>query len=715
MPKATDNIQEEADFAKTKTGWYERWSAEMTAANKALLKYHQRANKVVNRYVDRRGAGEEDWFKLNIFHSNIETVQSMLYGHLPKVDVSRCFADADDDVARVAGVIIERMLNYDIQRPADSYTTVLRQCLEDRLVPGLGEARIRYEVETEEVEHEAINFVGDDGEVTEAAEAYTEENVTYEAAIVDYIHWRDVLWSPCRTYADKRWKAYRSYLTRDALIERFGERVGKQIPLTKSSLPNVELDYTEKEMPNKDAWARAEVWEIWSEEYMQVFWWSKDYHKILDIVDDPLEIDGFYPSCMPMVANTTTSAFMPIPDYHMAQDLYNQVDKLETRISLITEAVKVVGVYDKSAEGVKRMLVEGIENDLIPVDNWAMFAEKGGIQGTVDWMPIAEIAETMGHLVRQRDEHISLLNEITGMNEIMRGGTSGGNPGGPVTATESTTAARFGSVRMQALQEQFADFASSLMNLKAQVISKHFSPQTIAKQANVMHMTKADQEFVEQAIQLIKNMPELLWRIEIKSENLAMVDYAILKGERTEFLMAMSQFIQAAMPLGQIEPSAIPFLLEMMKWAMAGFKGSNEIEGVLDQLLEQAQQVLQEKAQKPPEPTEAEKSAKAEAEADKAKHGMQMELQQAKVQGDLQKENAKLEASLKEVQAQLDAAVAETQAISATKIQEIDAATEADILKQQVKHDLAVKEEEHETGEVIKREKAKPKPTTSKS
>ena len=713
MPKAIENIQEEADFAKTKTGWHQRWSAELNAADKALRKFHQRGNKVVNRYVDRRGVGEEDWFKLNIFHSNIETVQAMLYGNLPKVDVSRCFADADDDVARVAGVIIERMLNYDIQRPADSYTTVLRQCLEDRLVPGLGEARIRYEVETEATEHEAINFVGDDEEVQELAPAYTEENVTYEAAIVDYIHWRDILWSPCRTYADKRWKAYRSYLTRDALVKRFGEKMGKLIPLTKSSLPNVELDYTEKDAPNSDAWARAEVWEIWSEEYMKVFWWCKDYPKILDIVDDPLELDGFYPSGMPMVANTTTSAFMPIPDYHMAQDLYTQVDKLETRISMITEAVKVVGVYDKSAEGIKRMLIEGVENDLIPVDNWAMFAEKGGINGTIDWLPIAEIAETMGHLVKQRDEHITLLNEITGMNEIMRGGTSGNNPGGPVTATESTTAARFGSVRMQALQEQFADFASSLMRLKAQVICQHFSPQTIAQQANVQHMNKADQQFIEPAMALIKSMPELLWRIEIKSENLAMVDYAILKSERTEFLMAMSQFIQAAMPLGQIEPSSIPFLLEMMKWAMAGFKGSNEIEGVMDQLLEQAQQMLQQKAEQPPEPSPEEKAAQADAEADKAKHGMQMELQQSKVQGDLQKENAKLKTKMEEIQAQLEAAIAETQAISATKISEIDAATEADILKQQVSHDLDAKAEEQETDEFIKREKAKPTPTSS--
>ena len=707
MPKATDNIQEEADFTKSKGGWYQRWDAELTAARKASTKYHNRANKVVNRFVDRRGAGEEDWFKLNIFHSNIETVQAMLYGNLPKVDVSRCFADADDDVARVAGVIIERMLNYDIQRPADSYTTVLRQCLEDRLVPGLGEARIRYEVEMEDEEVEPINFVGDDGKVVELAEGYTEERVTYEAAIVDYVHWRDVLWSPCRTYADKRWKAYRSYLTRDALVKRFGEKTGKLIPLNKTSLPDVELQYTEKESPNKDAWARAEIWEIWSEEYEQVFWFCQDWPKILDIVDDPLELDGFYPGAHPMVANITTTAFMPIPDYHMAQDLYNQIDKLETRISLITEAVKVVGVYDKSADGVKRMMVEGIENDLIPVDNWAMFAEKGGIQGTVQWMPIAEIAETMGHLVVQRDQHIDLLNEITGMNEIMRGGTSNKNPGGPVTATESTTAARFGSVRMQALQEMFANFAADLMRLKAQVICKHFSPETIVKQSNAKYMNKADQQYIQPAIALLKEMPELLWRIDIKSESLAMVDYAILKQERVEFMGAMSQYIQAAMPLAQIEQATVPFLLEMMKWTMAGFKGSNDIEGTMDQLLEAAQQSLQKKQEQPPEPSPEEKAAQVEAEGEKQKHQNSMELQQAKVQGDIQKDMEKLQNKLKEIQAQLDANIGETQAISTTKISEIDASAESNILIQQVGHDLDTKAEEHETDEIIKRERAK--------
>jgi len=77
------------------------------------------------------------------------------------------------------------------------------------------------------------------------------------------------------------------------------------------------------------------------------------------VKDDLLKLTGFFPCPEPMVANITTTAFMPIPDYKIGQDLYLEIDKLESRISLITEAVKVVGVYDQAAEGVKRLMSEG--------------------------------------------------------------------------------------------------------------------------------------------------------------------------------------------------------------------------------------------------------------------------------------------------------------------------------------------------------------------
>ena len=57
--------------------------------------------------------------------------------------------------------------------------------------------------------------------------------------------------------------------------------------------------------------------------------------------------------------------------------------------------------------------------------------------------------------------------------------------------------------------------------------------------------------------------------------------------ERTEFLNALAVFLQSSAPIMQLEPSATPILLELLKWGLAGFKGGQEIESVIDAAIQQ--------------------------------------------------------------------------------------------------------------------------------
>jgi len=136
----------------------------------------------------------------------------------------------------------------------------------------------------------------------------------------------------------------------------------------------------------------------------------------------------------------------------MAEDQYNEIDLLQTRISILTEAVKAVGVYDKNADGVQRMFTEGTDNTLIPVDSWAAFSENGGLRGAVDWMPIEAVTNAIDRLTALRNDSIELLQQITGMADVMRGQLQNQYEG----VGQTKQKAKFGSVRVQALQQQFA-------------------------------------------------------------------------------------------------------------------------------------------------------------------------------------------------------------------------------------------------------------------
>lgn len=673
-----ETIESKKDFEKDARGQYDLWQQEMSASKGAFGKYNKRANNTVSKYLNDRKGSEEKSFRLNLFNSNINTIQSMMFGKLPEIQFSRKNIDPNDDVARVAAMILGRMLNGDIGKPNDQYSTTLRECLQDRLIPGLGIARVRYEFDEGEVNVAAV-IDQQSGATLEPARKETK--ITDERAPIEYVHWRDIRWSPARTWEQVRWLAFRTLLTRDALVERFGAELGNLIPLESTLSTVEERDQTDADDPKQDAFKRGEVWEIWDKSTKKVIWWCEGMDKILDTKADPLRLTGFFPCPRPMIANVTTTAFMPIPDYIIAQDLYLEIDNLETRITRITEAVKVVGVYDQSQEGIKRMMTEGVENDLIPVDNWAMFAERGGISGAIDWMPIADIAAVLAQLVDRRNDAKAMLYEINGISDIMRGAAKAG---GAVSATERALEARFSSVRIQALQDEFAKYATDLIRLRAEVVSIHFQPESIIRQSNIKFLP-SDQPQVGPAVQLIKETRDLIWRIEVKPESVAMVDYAQLKQERTQYITALATFLQSAAPLVEMEPKATPILLEMLKWGLAGFKGSQEVEGVLDQAIQVMQSASQEGGGETEGPSPEE--VKAQMEQQKQEHEKQM-----KQMDDQSTQQAQqFEQMMEQMKAQ-------------NRTTEIQMETDSKLQVESAQAELNIAEEKVETEEFIKRE-----------
>jgi hypothetical protein len=607
----TNKIESESQFDDTPEGMAAKWTIEMKAAEENQKSWTEAGDKVVKRFLDYRSDLRSDGdTRVNLFTSNVQTLQALLYGREPKVDVKRKYADPNDDIARVGGEVLQRLLNTDIERDSDTYATALENCLEDRLLPGLGQVRVRYEAEWEDQDPVAAIFHPTNG--VELAPSYQPPPKKIEEDVdTDYVHWKDFRWSPCRTWDEVRWVAFRAPMTRDALNKRFPE-YGPLVPLKGPKYTNRD----DNDGLKNDPWSRAEVWEIWCKENKKVYWWVAGFDKILDTKDDPLDLDGFFPCPRPLTANVTTSKFIPRSDFILAQDLYDEIDMVSTRITLLERAIAVRGVYDKTNEGIRRLLSEAVANELIPIDGFEAFKEKGGLAGVVDWLPLDQIVNALTVLRDYRAELQGLLYQVTGMSDIMRGQSTQG-----ATATEQSLKAKFASVRVQRLQNDFARFASDIQALKAEIISKHFSPETIIVRSNVQYMMGADQGIAQQAIGLIKS-DFYQYRIEVKPESVNLADMAAIKQERSEFLMAMSQFLQSSVPVAQAAPWAMPYLLQMLQWTISSFRGSSTIEGVMDQMVLAAQQALQQAAMQPPQP---------DPEMVKMQAQMQMEKQKGQI------------------------------------------------------------------------------------
>jgi hypothetical protein len=646
MGQFNDGLEQPDD--NTPAGLAIRWNKEIEASGKELLKWHEDSRKVTRRYLDQRDGFEESESRVNLYWSTIETMKASLYARPPKADVSRSNYDAQDDGARVAATMLERILNSGLEEDGSDFDAALRNGIFDWLTVGMGQVWFRYEVETERQMVPAMLHPMTGEEMSPEQEF---EVIKTEEVETDYVFWQDFFFSPARIWEEVRWVGRRSYLTKDKAEKRFGKIIAAQLNYAKKPAKKTTDN---QNTPQNEPWDRAEVFEIWSKDDKKVYWYSRGVDVVLDVKDDPLGLDDFFPCPKPAMMNATTSNFMPRSLYIFAQDQFDELDILNTRIKYLTQACKVTGVYDKSAEGVQKLFTEGIENKLIPVDNWAMFAEKGGIKGQIEFVPIEMIAKAIEYLRMQRGDKTQQIYEVLGISDIMRGSSKASE-----TATAQQIKAQFGSTRLQYYQFELARWVRHALRIKAEIIATHFQAETIVKMSNIEYT--ADKEHVPAALQVIAQMGMDQYRVNVDADTMAAVDWAQKKEDSADLLNAMGNFIAQMTPVIQGVPGAAPFVLQMMQALLSGVKGAKSVESILDHAIAAASQPAQPPQPSPEQIAEIE-NTKAQtverlAHADKMKveaMSANPQLEQQKMQAEMQMKGAEAQQKMQMEQAMVN-------------------------------------------------------------
>lgn len=597
-PQAADATVEQAQTAYLTP---EYWARELQAARRWLQRWQAQARQIEKKYLLQAqeaertvGVGRGEY---PLFWSNVETGLASLYAQVPKVSVDRTHLDPNDDPARVAALILERIFEFEAEDLENSPYYVLQDCIQDRLVVGFGIAWARYEFSSQKMPL-APGLNNPDGS------PITMEVITDERAPLEYVRWEDFLFSPCRRWQDKRWVARRVPMTRSKLVARFGGAAAT-VPLALKG--TVSRGVVREDDPLRAMTEdQADVWEIWCGETKQAHWFVQGNSTLLDTKDDPLKLHAFYPVRRPLMASHLTNAYIPRPDYVYAKSQYEEMELIASRCTLLTEACKLVGVYDKASEGVQKILDQGAHNKLVPVDNWAMFAEKGGLKGQIDWMPLDSVVATLQYLTERKAALNVEVFEVLGISDIQRGMASTHE-----TATTQRLKASFGSARAAKNSQDIARFISDQYRMRAEIICRHWQP------VNIMTVSQIDKTpdaaLAGQAIQLMKTDPTFAMRVKVSAENVTAPDWDLEKAQRVDFLASLSGFIASASPLVEKFPGTAKPLIQVVQWVASGFKGGKQIEGVMDQALS-ALLADQSQPKPPPPPTPQDRKDMAAAQ-----------------------------------------------------------------------------------------------------
>src|SRR6185503_1882418 len=147
---------------------------------------------------------------------------------------------------------------------------------------------------------------------------------------------------------------------------------------------------------------------------------------------------------------------IPVPDYTLYQDQAIALDTLSDRIAGLVNMLQLKGVYDASADAaVGRLFTEGSNGNLLPVKNWAAFAEKNGLKGQIDVYDMTPIAKALETAYIAQDNLKQQIYEIMHIADIVRGVS---DPNETLGAQELK--GQFVSMGLRSMQADVARFAT---------------------------------------------------------------------------------------------------------------------------------------------------------------------------------------------------------------------------------------------------------------
>lgn len=580
-------------------------------------------------------------------HGNIDVLKPLLFSETPTPIVQRRFrgdgkkTDATDLMATEVG---QRMAQWILS--TTRFDDAMEGVRDDWLIAGRGLARAFYKAEFGMVE-EIDPLTG--------MPVMVEKKVK-ESAYATHWEWRRCVMAPGHSWERMPWIAFEVPLTRSQAVKAFGAEKAARISYNQKGLidrsrafgdsdrlqaTSIADTTTSGEAP-QSPFDTATCWEIWNREDRRIIWWSPDCAaELLDEVDDPLQLEEFWPTPKPLLATAKGNSMNPRPDIRYYEAAAKEVEDATTKLKEILSKVAVAGIYPGNMEAEVQKLLSG-KNAVYAAQAWAALIDKGGTRDLIQWLPLEAMFSAIQALSMLREQAKQRMFEASGVSDIMR---AQGDP--RESATAQNLKGKYAGMRLSSRQRRMALYVRDMLRLLLEIAVEMFDTTYLAEICNLdLPMTRADREamLAEQeamkqqhamAVQAFEAMmmqrqqveqmaaqqggqvqlppapppppplppmdkvPETSWEevhqrlrddltrkitITIETQSTILADETEDKEARIEFLAAFSSFVQQIMPLVGTGQFDMKTAKELLLFGVRAFPKSRTLESMISDL-----------------------------------------------------------------------------------------------------------------------------------
>jgi L-rhamnose mutarotase len=650
-----------------------KWLDAIDDAMKREKAWRTKAAPVVDLFEQEKSTAENggDVADFNILYANTETLSPAVYNNTPRPVVKRKI-DKENPLGIAAAAVLQKTLAYLVDTADANYTPfddLMKTAVQEALVPGRGLCRFSFD---------------------------SNEKGYKQTVCGDEVAWNRVVYGYAKQWADVPWLAYEHFMTREEAIANLGEEVGKKITLTHSPATESDKDGEDSMPANAQGAKFAHVWEVWDKAKREVVFVSDGWPKVCVKRPDPLGLEGFFNSPRPIQFIKRIKSLVPNTLYLLYETQAKELDDVTRRIGKLVNAMKIRGFYDSTLEGLDQLMLKP-ENTLLPAQNVAAMLQGQTLEKAIWLMPIEKLVAVLQQLYLNRQQIISVIHQITGIADIMRGASQASETLGAQEIKQA-----WGTMRLKRMQKETHRFARDCFRMQAEIAAKKFSVETFAQMTGLKFPRKAEQQQAQLVLQQAQQMGPMLqqqvqqglmapeqaqaqgqmlqqkaqeaqqvlgkpaWEdiveflkqdtirnfaIDIETNSTLDIEATEDKAELAEMMNSMSQLMNGVYPM--VEQGVLPFeaAKSLMLTVIQKFRLGEEVEETF-RAMQQPQ----------PKPDPAQMKVEAEMKRDQQKFEQEQQLtqqEQANKQAEVQLERERLAMEKEKMAMELEAARAE--------------------------------------------------------
>lgn len=528
----------------------QKWLNRINKARFKEQNWRQRAKRCIKIYRDDdslettsfTSQGTSDSFdtSFNILWANVETLLPALFSAIPNPDVRSRYL-SKDKTTETAGQVIERCLSFSLE--AYNFPRLMKACIKDYLLTGRAVMRVRL---LPEYENQITHDVDMDGNI------FPKENEVLVGQSVksELVHWESFVIEPAKRWEDVTWVAFIHMLSKE-LFEKYFPESPLVAAVTEENKYGVDTQY--------------KVYEVWDKTEKKVYFIG-NAEKPLKIMDDPFRLTHFWPFPEPLYSIQTNDSLVPIPEYTIYQQQANELNEVTYRITDLVKSCKLIGVYDAQQAGLSDLLTSR-DSQFVPVQSNML--KDGGIKGVLDTLDTTRISQILGQLYQQRDQIKSIIYEVTGISDIIRGESKASE-----TATAQNIKASYAGLRLRDRRDNINRFIVDLLRIKAELIGQFFPTEQMSEMSGIMVTPDVEE--------IIRSDILRAYKVDIETDSTILADMDQQAQKRAAIVSSITQFISVTAPL--VAQGALPLetAKALLTYALQPSKISRELEDALE-------------------------------------------------------------------------------------------------------------------------------------